>query len=116
MNMKSSKGSQGGKTALPGIVHMPEKARFSVIVDGHEAYVDYRVENGGLDIRHTIVPDEISGRGIASELVKAAYDHALAQGLECVATCKYAAIWLERHPEYGGRKSTDWCGDGNCAL
>lgn len=82
------------------IEHFPEKKVFQTVVDGETARLMYDVVNGGLDVRHTIVPDEISGRGIASALVKAAYDYALANGLAPVATCSYAVIWLERHPEY----------------
>ena len=98
------------------IIHIPENSRFQTTVDGVTAHVSYKITDGGLDIRHTIVPEEIGGRGIASALVKAAYDYALSQGLKCVATCRYAAIWLERHPDYSGEKSSDWCKDGSCAL
>ena len=52
------------------IIHEPAQGRFYTTVDGYTAHVSYRIENGGLDIRHTIVPEEIGGRGIASELVK----------------------------------------------
>ena len=76
----------------------------------------YSPNKGALDVRHTIVPDEISGRGIASALVKAAYDYALANGLVPVATCSYAVVWLERHPEYNGKTGKDYAGEGTCAL
>ena len=101
---------------MTGIMPSLEKSGFHVTVDGYEAYVTYKIENGCLDIRHTVVPSEIGGRGIASELVKSAYDYALSQGLSCIATCRYAAVWLERHPDYTGRKSEDWCEDGSCGL
>ena len=74
------------------------------------------VADGALDVRHTIVPGEIGGRGIASALVKAAYDYALANELVPVATCSYAVKWLERHPEYNGKTGKDYAGEGTCAL
>lgn len=86
------------------IEHYPEKKVFQTTVDGETARLMYHVTDGALDVRHTIVPDEISGRGIASALVKAAYDYALANGLVPVATCSYAVVWLERHPEYNGKQ------------
>lgn len=98
------------------IIHEPDNGKFYTIVNGFTAHVSYRVENGCLDIRHTIVPEEIGGRGIASELVRTAYDYAVSNGLKPVATCRYAAIWLDRHPEYKGSRSKDWCEDGSCAL
>ena len=48
------------------IRHEEERRRFSLEVDGYQAYVEYRLEQGDFDIRHTIVPAEIGGRGIAS--------------------------------------------------
>ena len=68
------------------------------------------------DIRHTIVPEEIGGRGIASALVKAAYDYARCKCLKPVATCAYAVVWLQRHPEYQGDVSCDYGGKGTCAI
>ena len=107
------------------IEHYPEKKVFQTTVDGEIARLMYHVTDGALDVRHqrgfvavrhTIVPDEISGRGIASALVKAAYDYALANGLVPVATCSYAVVWLERHPEYNGKTGKDYAGEGTCAL
>ena len=108
------------------IVHDEAKKQFKVEVDGYTAHVAYqltedggldiRQEDGGLDIRHTIVPEEIGGRGIASALVKAAYDYARCKCLKPVATCSYAVIWLQRHPEYQGDVSCDYGGKGTCAI
>ena len=58
------------------IKHNAEQRRFEIEVDGYKAHVAYSIHDNGLDIRHTIVPSEIGGRGIASALVKAAYDFA----------------------------------------
>lgn len=97
------------------IVHDERRQRFYVETDGHTAYVAYSLTDDGLDIRHTIVPDEISGRGIAAALVKAAYDYAISKKLKPIATCSYAVAWLRRHPEYNGKESCDYT-DGACAL
>ena len=64
------------------IKHNAEQRRFEIEVDGYEAHVAYSIHDNGLDIRHTIVPSEIGGRGIASALVKAAYDFALENALK----------------------------------
>jgi len=98
------------------IEHDKENEIFSVVVDGVTAHVSYKLVDGGLDIRHTIVPDEIGGRGIASALVKAAYDYALENGYIPVATCSYAVVWLQRHPEYKGKIGNDFGGEGTCAV
>ena len=58
----------------------------------------------------------IGGKGIASALVKAAYDYGRCKGLKAIATCSYAVVWLQRHPEYQGEVSSDYIGKGSCAL
>ena len=82
------------------IAHDAASHRFVTEVEGHAAYVDYEVFDGGIAITHTIVPQEIGGRGIAAALVKAALDHARAQGLKVDPKCSYADVWMRRHPEY----------------
>lgn len=80
------------------ITHQPEQKLFQTEVEGRNAFVQYRLVDGGLDIIHTIVPRPLEGRGIAAALVEAAYIYATAKGLQRKATCSYAAKWLERHP------------------
>lgn len=82
------------------IVHHTEKQRFETVLNGMTAFVEYNLLDNGLDIIHTVVPPEIGGRGIAASLVQATYDYALANGLKPLASCSYAAAWLQRHPEY----------------
>lgn len=98
------------------IIHHPENHTFQTTVDGCTAYVTYSVQNGELDIRHTIVPPEIRGRGIAAQLVKSACDYAVSQHLTAVATCSYAVVWLQRHPEYHGKTGKDYNGRNSCCL
>ncbi len=83
-------------------IHKPGERRFEVWEDGSVAYVEYFLHDGALDILHTIVPYKLEGRGIGSALVKAAYDWARDEGLECAATCRFADVWLRRNPEYNG--------------
>ena len=82
------------------ISHDPAGHRFSTVVDGVEALLDYRLHGGVMTIMHTGVPEAIGGRGIAGALVKAAMDHARAEGLKVNPACSYSAVWMERHPEY----------------
>ncbi len=82
------------------VVHKPEDRRFEVWEDGAVAYAEYYLHDGALDILHTIVPYRLEGRGIGSALVKGAYDWAREEDLEPAATCRFAYLWLRRHPEY----------------
>lgn len=85
----------------PGIRHDPETRRFSTRVEDVQAVLDYRIDDGFMVIEHTGVPSEIGGRGIAGELVRAAFEHARSEGWRVRPACSYAAAWVQRHPEYG---------------
>ena len=54
------------------VKHDASRQEFYVELEGHRAHVAYQIHDEGLDIRHTIVPEAIGGKGIASALVKAA--------------------------------------------
>ncbi len=85
---------------IPGIGHDPDGLRFHTRVDGHEAFLEYALGDGVLTIRHTEVPEQVGGRGIAGALVQAALAYARDQGLKVAPRCAYAAAYMRRHPEY----------------
>ena len=49
---------------------------------------------------HTEVPPALEGRGIAAALVRAALEHATAEGLRVRPRCSYVNAYLARHPEF----------------
>lgn len=87
-------------TSTSTIRHDARAQRFATTVDGVEGHVDYTLDGDALTITHTRVPDAIGGRGIAGELVRAAYEHAHAHELKVVPQCSYAAEWLRRNPQF----------------
>jgi uncharacterized protein len=82
------------------IVNNTRAHRFELVVDGHTATTWYRLSPGIITFTHTEVPKEMEGRGIGSRLVRAALDHARADGLKVVPRCPFTAAWIERHPDY----------------
>ena len=82
------------------ITHQPDADRFSVMVESHETELVYRRNASALELVHTDVPAAIAGQGVAAALVKAALDHARAEGLQVLPSCSYAAGYIGRHPEY----------------
>ncbi|MDQ3206970.1 MAG: N-acetyltransferase [Pseudomonadota bacterium] len=82
------------------IQHDPDVRRFATTVEDSKAYLDYDQHGAAMTITHTWVPAEIGGRGVASQLVRTAFDHAREQGWTVVPQCSYAESWLQRHPEY----------------
>ena len=81
------------------IEHVPGR-EFRIDVEGHRSVLEYSMSHGRMVIVHTGVPAALRGRGIAAQLVQAAFEHARAAGLKVVPRCSYAAAWIERHREY----------------
>jgi hypothetical protein len=85
------------------VVHEPDHDRFVLRQDGREAELVYRRSGDRLVLVHTGVPDELEGHGLGGDLVRAALDHAAAEGLTVVPRCPFARSWLERHPDEAAR-------------
>ena len=54
---------------------------------------------------HTLVPDALRGRGIASALVKRLVADAREQGVRIVPACSFVRVGFERHPEWADVKA-----------
>jgi uncharacterized protein len=74
--------------------------RFEAVVDGQLAQAQYRHVGERILFTHTEVPEQLEGRGIASQLARAGLDFARAEGLTVVPLCPFIASYIERHPEY----------------
>jgi len=90
------------------VVDEPAGSRFVIEQDGHVAELVYRAEPGRLVLVHTGVPDELGGRGLGSQLVRAAVDRAEDEGLTIAPWCPFARRWLEEHPDVASRVEIDW--------
>lgn len=78
-----------------------DASRFEAVVDGVVAgHIEMRTRGDVVELKHTTVSAGFEGRGIASQLVHAAADHARASGSRLAPTCSYAVSWLDRHSEY----------------
>ena len=76
-------------------------SQYETTVDGVTAYVAYdREGDDRIVLTHTVVPDALSGRGIASELVKHVLDDARKNQWKVVPQCSYVQSYLKRHPGY----------------
>lgn len=74
--------------------------RFETQAECAHCVLDYRLAGGVMTITHTLVPPPAGGRDVAAELVRTALEFARGEGLKVRPACSYAAIWMERHPDY----------------
>jgi uncharacterized protein len=89
---------------MSAIDHDSTARRFSTRVEGLQAVLDYTLTDGVMTITHTGVPQPISGRGIAAELMRAALNAARSAGWTVHPACSYAAAYMRRHPDESERQ------------
>ncbi len=77
------------------IEHDPSRNRFSAVSDGKEVgYLTYLLEDGTLNITHTVVDPAMRGKGIAKRLVLACRTFAESGSLRVTSACSYASAVL----------------------
>lgn len=88
------------------ITHDPARQRYSLIVDGVEAYLTYERPRPGLrHITHTIVPDAIGGRGLGKKLVARILEDIEADGEQVSSACWYATALIDKFPRWAALKA-----------
>ncbi len=92
---------------MPEVRHNSAAKRFESEVDGLLSKAWYRLSPGTITFTHTDVPDALAGRGIGSQLARAALDHARNENLRVVPLCPFISAYIERHPEYADLVDTD---------
>ena len=87
------------------IVHVPEQDRWEA-VEGEGAdsrtvgFLSYVLDDGVLDLQHTVVDPRKRGHGLGGRLVEAGLQHARAEGLKVRPTCPFVPGYLVDHPEH----------------
>jgi uncharacterized protein len=83
------------------VKHDEQAGKYYALIDGREAVCEYgRTGNGTLNFRHTYVPPELRGRGVAEELVRQALEDVLERGLKVVPSCWFVRLYIDRHPKF----------------
>lgn len=82
------------------ITHNEQAKRFETTVDGHTGYISYKERDDKLVYDHTIVPQELGGKGIGSTLVKHALNYARDHDKKVIPQCSFVSSYIDKHPEY----------------
>ncbi len=72
-------------------------SRYELVVDGILSIAEYRKSGNVISVTHVEVPQELRGRGVASQLMAAIVLDAKAQNLTINPICPYAAEYLRKH-------------------
>jgi len=82
------------------VVNNEAERRFEARLGDEVAFTEYRLRDGAMILPHTVVPDAFAGKGVGSQLAKAALAYAREQGLEVAPTCPFIAAYITKHPEW----------------
>ncbi|KJJ38336.1 GNAT family N-acetyltransferase [Aequorivita vladivostokensis] len=82
------------------VIDNKEENRFEAEVDGYNAIIEYSVQPGILSLNHTEVPEELSGRGIASEMTEKVLLQIELRGLKVIPVCPFTKNYIEKHSEW----------------
>jgi hypothetical protein len=74
--------------------------RYELDAAGTTAFITYRRSAGVVTLLHAEVPQELSGQGLGSQLVRGALELVRAQGAKVVPRCPFIASYMEKHPEF----------------
>jgi hypothetical protein len=81
------------------VIDNGEAGRFEVVLGTERAEMIYRLDGTNLLLTHTEVPDAFEGKGVGSQLARAALARAARDGLTIVPFCPFARSWLAKHPD-----------------
>jgi predicted GNAT family acetyltransferase len=82
------------------VSNVEAKHRFELQEEGGTAFVTYLLEGDTITFTHTIVPEEMEGRGVGSKLVRGALDEARERGLKVVPNCSFVRHFIDSHEDY----------------
>ena len=82
------------------LVHNQAESKYEYHIDQYIAYITYdEDENGNMHLTHTIVPEELAGKGLARTLLEDVLEEFKKNGKKAVAQCSYIVKYQEKHPE-----------------
>jgi hypothetical protein len=81
------------------VINNEARKRYELHADGGIAVAYYEPRGDALAFVHTVVPEALQGRGLASILINAALADVRRRGLRIIAECPFVARYIEHHPE-----------------
>ncbi len=74
-------------------------SRLEAKVGGQVAVAEYSVGPGTITFTHTLVPAELSGRGIATRMIEAGLMMARERRLQVIPRCGFVSAYMRKHPD-----------------
>jgi uncharacterized protein len=82
------------------IIKNESEHRFEYWTEDQVSFVTYNLKNDMLVLFHTEVPEQLSGKGIASKLADYVLNYAKDHNYKIKVYCPFITKYIERHPEW----------------
>ena len=81
------------------LIHNENECKYEYHIDGFTAYITYDDQDGNMHLTHTIVPEELAGKGLAKMLLEDVLEQIKKADKKAVAQCSYIVKYQEKNPE-----------------
>ena len=82
------------------LIHNEAESKYEYHIGEYIAYITYdEDENTNMHLTHTIVPEELAGKGLARTLLEDVLEELKKNNKKAVAQCSYIVKYQEKHPE-----------------
>ena len=81
------------------LIHNENECKYEYHIDGFCAYITYDDQDGKMHLTHTIVPEELAGKGLARTLLEDVLQEIKKADKKAVSVCSYIVKYEEKHPE-----------------
>ena len=81
------------------IINNNQQMQFEYREGDEIALLEYRFLENNVAMMHTLVPESMKGKGVASALAEYAFEYAKHENKKVIVYCPFVAVYLKRHPE-----------------
>jgi len=74
--------------------------RLEMNIEGHIAYVEYEIKPDYWELTHTLVPEELAGRGVGKVLAEKVFSYLEANNRKVKVYCPFLIKYLSKNPEW----------------
>jgi uncharacterized protein len=96
---RATKGRSEGVMQSNSVKHNEAEGQFEIALERGIAFLQYQRSGETMRLIHTEVPEGQRGRGLGSQLARAALDYAHFNQLKVVPQCPFVRLYLRKHPE-----------------
>lgn len=73
--------------------------RFEIQIGNEVAFMEYKFYENSIALMHTLAPESLGGKGLASALAAYAFQYATDNQKPVMVYCPFVATYVKRHPE-----------------